>query len=195
VLIAGLLSPVRSADEYQPCQYPDAGWCNRRHQTSTCLPRLVQPLVLLPSHTTPTYNRALASAVTLRSWTPRSFHSLATTAHHHLSSPMSGTSTARVRYVPLERPRGEYAARRALFLQSYRFSFPAEGRPREEGLREAVARARAGLARAWRGWRPRADLTMLLGCFRPCHRHKHYRHNCAFVEMQRAFPCLGASRQ
>ncbi|KAG0544469.1 hypothetical protein BDA96_02G277300 [Sorghum bicolor] len=84
--------------------------------------------------------------------------------------------------------------RRALFLQSYQFSVerrqegPAEWlgarlarRLREVGgaVARAAGRARwwvgAGLAWAWRGWRPRAD--PLLGCFGSS--HKYYLHDYA----------------
>ncbi|CAD6218554.1 unnamed protein product [Miscanthus lutarioriparius] len=89
----------------------------------------------------------------------------------------------------------ERQRRRALFLQSYQFSVERRQGPAERlglglggrlarRLREvggAVARAAAagwwvgaGLARAWRGWRPRAD--PLLGCFgsaAPAHHHLH----------------------
>jgi len=77
--------------------------------------------------------------------------------------------------------------RRALFLQSYRFSVDDDGRPQGEALREAggaVARAAgrarwwragAGLARAWRGWRPRAADHPLLACFVVGVGHHHHR--------------------
>ncbi|KAJ1290419.1 hypothetical protein BS78_02G241800 [Paspalum vaginatum] len=92
--------------------------------------------------------------------------------------------------------------RRALFLQSYQFSVDDDVGRRQLGgrlarrLREAggaVARAAgrargaarwwvaAGLARAWRGWRPRAD--PLLGCFggsaAAAGHHKYYLHDYA----------------
>ncbi|CAL5087352.1 unnamed protein product [Urochloa decumbens] len=102
-------------------------------------------------------------------------------------------------YVPLGAAERQ---RRALFLQSYRFSVDGGGDRRRgtaatEGLRgrllrrlreaggavaRAAGRARgaarwwvgAGLARAWRGWRLRADHP-LLGCFGvPVHNHKKY---------------------
>jgi len=89
---------------------------------------------------------------------------------------------ARAGYVPLGAAERQ---RRALFLQSYRFSVDDDGRPQGEALRgrllrrlreaggavaRAAGRARwwragAGLARAWRGWRPRAADHPLLGCF------------------------------
>ena len=104
-------------------------------------------------------------------------------------------------YVPLGAAERQ---RRALFLQSYRFSVDDgedDRRPQWEArrgrllrrLREAggaVARAAgrarwwagAGLARAWRGWRPRAaDHPLLLGCFGAGHHHhrKYYLHGYA----------------
>ncbi|CAD6224239.1 unnamed protein product [Miscanthus lutarioriparius] len=97
----------------------------------------------------------------------------------------------------------ERQRRRALFLQSYQFSVERRQGPAEwlglglggrlaRRLREvggAVARAAgrvrgaarwwvgAGLARAWRGWRPRAD--PLLGCFGSAAHHKYYLHDYA----------------
>lgn len=98
----------------------------------------------------------------------------------------------------------ERQRRRALFLQSYQFSVerrqgPAEWlglglggrlarRLREVGaaVARAAGRARsaarwwvgAGLAWAWRGWRPRAD--PLLGCFGSATtHHKYYLHDYA----------------
>lgn len=110
----------------------------------------------------------------------------------------------RCRYVPLgaeaaRRQHEEYAARRALFLQSYRFSTDGRDDPEDgegEGLREArvagrdaVARAvsrprgaarwwlggGAGLGRAWRGWRAPRVHRLLVGCFGP--RHKYHLHD------------------
>uniref|UniRef100_A0A0D9XFN2 Uncharacterized protein n=1 Tax=Leersia perrieri TaxID=77586 RepID=A0A0D9XFN2_9ORYZ len=94
---------------------------------------------------------------------------------------------ARARYyAPLRRDRGEYAARRALFLQSYRFTTaasPAATVSRDDGgLRGRVARrVRDAVARAWRvgvgWWWPRARL----GCFGG-HGHGrklHYLHGFA----------------
>ncbi|CAL5073341.1 unnamed protein product [Urochloa decumbens] len=109
-------------------------------------------------------------------------------------------------YVPLGAAERQ---RRALFLQSYRFSVDGDrrrGTAAAEGLRgrllrrlreaggavaRAAGRARgaarwwagAGLARAWRGWRmPRADHP-LLGCFGGTpvhsHHHKYYLHGYA----------------
>jgi hypothetical protein len=96
-------------------------------------------------------------------------------------------------YAPLGA--AERQRRRALFLQSYRFSSVDDDGVRQRRrqwlglaggrlarmLREAggavvraAGRARwcvgAGLARAWRGWRPRAD--PLLGCFGSATHHK-----------------------
>ena len=101
-------------------------------------------------------------------------------------------------YVPLGAAERQ---RRALFLQTYRFSVDDDGRPRGEALRgrllrrlreaggavaRAAGRARwwagAGLARAWRGWRPRAADHPLLGCFVGAghhHRRKYYLHGYA----------------
>ncbi|CAN6174995.1 unnamed protein product [Urochloa humidicola] len=110
------------------------------------------------------------------------------------------TARAAGSYVPLGAAERQ---RRALFLQSYRFSVD-DRRHGVEGLRArlvrrlreaggAVARAAgrargaarwwvgAGLARAWRGWRVRADHP-LLGCFgggAHHHKYKYYLHGYA----------------
>jgi hypothetical protein len=108
---------------------------------------------------------------------------------------MPAEAEAATRYVPLGAAERQ---RRALFLQSYRFSMDGGGgRAAAEGLRgrllrrlreaggavaRAAGRARwcvgAGLARAWRGWRPRADHP-LLGCFGPAGHHKYHLHGGA----------------
>ncbi|CAN6211271.1 unnamed protein product [Urochloa humidicola] len=116
---------------------------------------------------------------------------------------MMPETTARAgSYVPLGAAERQ---RRALFLQSYRFSVDGDDDRRRGAaaaaglrgrllrrLREAVARAAgrargaarwwagAGLARAWRGWRPRADHP-LLGCFGGTvhNHHKYYLHGYA----------------
>ncbi|KAL6846774.1 hypothetical protein ACP4OV_024222 [Aristida adscensionis] len=118
---------------------------------------------------------------------------------------MQGAAAARVRYVPLgERRHGggggrEYAARRAVFLRTYRLPAVDDGAAAaaEEGLRgrvarrlrEAVARARGAAARwsagrAWRrGWRARAA-DPLLGCFGAgagAAHHKYYLHEHCYV--------------
>lgn len=117
--------------------------------------------------------------------------------------PETRTTARAAGYVPLGAAERQ---RRALFLQSYRFSVDG-GREGQEGeglrgrllrrLREAgvaVARAAgrargaarwwvgAGLARAWRGWRPRVADHPLLGCFGAAqhhHHHKYYLHGYA----------------
>ncbi|PVH64676.1 hypothetical protein PAHAL_2G331300 [Panicum hallii] len=110
-------------------------------------------------------------------------------------------AAARAGYVPLGAAERQ---RRALFLQSYRFSVDDDDdRPQGTALRgrllrmlreaggavaQAAGRARgaarwwagAGLARAWRGWRPRAADHPLLGCFGAGHHHrKYYLHGYA----------------
>ena len=150
-------------------QYPGAGWCGRVHPSPPNKPLFTVFGSTTSPITTPTRH------ITARAPAPASSSRL--TAGRRARDPLAmPEAAARAGYVPLGAAERK---RRALFLQSYRFSVDDDGRPQGEALRGRLLRrlreAGAGLARAWRGWRPRAADHPLLACFVVGVGHHHHR--------------------